>query len=69
LDPGNKTYNNLSLPRKFESKLSNDLLPPRKLINFDSIIINRNIISLISKHIDKMDSSNSKGLHLPYEFK
>ena len=52
-----------------ESKPSNNLLPSRKLVNLDSKITNINIISLISKYIDKMDLSNEKELYLPYEFK
>ncbi|CAB4429976.1 unnamed protein product [Rhizophagus irregularis] len=56
----------------FESEPSNNFLPPRN-VKFDSKIINLNIISLVSKWIDKIDASsnfaNQRELYLPYEFK
>ena len=55
-----------------EGEPSNNLLPPRRseyTLGNRSKIINTKIISLISKHIDQMDSSDGKRLYLPYEFK
>jgi hypothetical protein len=55
----------------FDSEPSNNFLPPRNL-KLDSKIINLNIISLISKWIDKIDACNNffyQRLYLPYEFK
>ncbi|PKY35897.1 hypothetical protein RhiirB3_533357 [Rhizophagus irregularis] len=55
-----------------ESEPSNNFLPPRNG-KFDSKIVNLNIISLVSKWIDKIDASsnfaNQRELYLPYEFK
>ncbi|EXX63173.1 hypothetical protein RirG_154780 [Rhizophagus irregularis DAOM 197198w] len=55
-----------------ESKPSNNFLPPRNG-KFDSKIVNLNIISQISKWIDKVDSNSkfvhTRELYLPYELK
>ncbi|CAB4429973.1 unnamed protein product [Rhizophagus irregularis] len=55
-----------------ESEPSNNFLPPRNG-KFDSKIVNLNIISLVSKWIDKIDISSKiayqRELYLPYEFK
>jgi hypothetical protein len=58
------------------SKPSDDILLPR-YINTDGIIdsniVNLNIVSIISRWIDKIDANNkfayTRGLYLPYEFK
>jgi hypothetical protein len=56
----------------FESEPSNNFLPPRN-IKFDSKIVILDIISLISKWIDKIDAGSNfayrRELYLPYEFK
>ncbi|EXX63169.1 uncharacterized protein OCT59_018315 [Rhizophagus irregularis] len=56
----------------FESEPSNNFLPPRNG-KFDSKIVNLNIISQISKWIDKVNSDcklvYTRELYLPYEFK
>jgi hypothetical protein len=56
----------------FESVPNNNFLPPRS-IKFDSKIVSLDIISLISKWIDKIDAGSNfayrRELYLPYEFK
>jgi hypothetical protein len=56
----------------FESEPSNNFLPPRNG-KLDSKIVSLDIISLISKWIDKIDASGNfayrRELYLPYEFK
>jgi hypothetical protein len=56
----------------FDSEPSNNFLPPRN-VKLDSKIVNLNIISLISKLIDKVEIESlfacRKELYFPYEFK
>jgi hypothetical protein len=56
----------------FDSEPNNNFLPPRNG-KLDSKIVNLNIISLISKWIDKVDIGSDctcrRELYLPYEFK
>jgi hypothetical protein len=64
MDPGHESsYDNISLPRNI--KTANVII--------DSKIVNLNIVSIISRWIDKLDNNSKftylRELYLPYEFK